>query len=141
MYMRVVLTPPPPPEHTPFYAQLYSLDSIDQSCSFKWKSKRLVILSVFITTLVRLGNHYIFRFFVQSWEITLNFLSFYLSALVSYDPTRRFSWLVSWTSPWMRTWKKKGDISDRCCLYLKSSNCTFVMFYRKKMKGVALDRK
>lgn len=49
-----------------------------------------------------------FRFFVQSWEITLNFLSFYLSALVSYDPTRRFSWLVSWTSPWMRTWKKTG---------------------------------
>lgn len=66
-----------------------------------------------------------FRFFVQSWEITLNFLSFYLSALVSYDPTRRFSWLVSWTSPWMRTWKKTGDISDRCCLYLKSSNCTW----------------
>lgn len=89
MYMRVVLTLPPPPQHTPFYAQLYSLYSIDQSCSFKWKSKRLVILSVFITTLVRLGNHYIFEAkpFVSLYKAEKSLWTFSLSISLLSFPT------------------------------------------------------
>lgn len=89
MYMRVVLTPSPPPQHTPFYAQLYSLYSIDQSCSFKWKSKRLVILSVFITTLVRLGNHYIFEAkpFVSLYKAEKSLWTFSLSISLLSFPT------------------------------------------------------
>lgn len=87
--MCVHLTPPPLPYTNLFYAQLYFLDSIDQSCSFNWKSERLVILCVFITTLARLGNHYIFEAnpFVSLHKAEKSLWTFSLSISLLSFPT------------------------------------------------------